>query len=41
MEIVEGLLYAIAFVILGVALIYFLIKRIRDRKNENFEQRKN
>ena len=41
MDIIEGILYAMAFIILSLALIYFLIKRIRDKKKENFEQRKN
>ena len=41
MEILVGTLYGIAIVVSGLLLIYFLIKRIKDRKSENFEQRKN
>ena len=41
MELVVDLLYGMAFIILGLLLIYFLIKRVKDKKNENFEQRKN
>lgn len=37
-----GIMFQIGFFALcGVALIYFLLKRVRDKKNEQFEQRDN
>lgn len=44
MEVVAivGVLFQFGFFALcGVALIYFLLKRIKDKKNEQFEQRDN
>ena len=40
--IVSGLImaaYAGFFVLGGVALVYFILKRIRDKREEDFEQR--
>ena len=31
--------YAGFFLMAGVALVYFILKRIRDKRNEDFEQR--
>lgn len=32
-------LYGIIFVLLIIAIIYVIVKRVRDAKNENFEKR--
>lgn len=34
-------LQVIFFILCGVALVYFLLKRIRDKKSEQFEDRDN
>ena len=31
--------YGLGFLIVGVLLVYFIIKRLQDRKNEDFEKR--
>lgn len=36
-----GFFYLVTFLVLAILLIYLLRKRIKDKKLENFEQRKN
>lgn len=36
-----GLFWALAAVLVAVALIYLIVKRLDDKKNEDFEKRSN
>lgn len=39
---VVGIMFQLGFFgLCGVALVYFVLKRIRDKENEKFEQRDN
>jgi hypothetical protein len=31
--------YGLGFLVAGILLVYFIIKRYQDRKNEDFEKR--
>lgn len=40
METLMGLCYITSFIVLVILLIYLLRRRIKDKKLENFEQKK-
>ena len=39
--IIIGFFQIVFFVLCGVALVYFILKRIKDKQDEKFEQRDN